>query len=278
MVAHAVSCGQHTTSLVPFSSMSNIHQWLGGIPQTMTGPWPGPTHAAPGQLGRPRSANCPPSFPYWRTPYIVSEHSPDDARSKESPTSHGSDDGSSAAESDTVYASSCTGSALSWYPGLPLALWSPLFSLSSSHASDDPDDPDEPDDPDGPDDPDHNTPHQTAHRLEFTGLGDDVHVYRDFRSPWRAWQRERNEKEKYYGFRYVDRGQLLAVRHAAIPAQVTALYRFAQGPQPPHEPPNQRVARRREERKHRKAVLKAELEDFKLKIFRLKTLPKSRRR
>jgi hypothetical protein len=309
MRAHAVSYdySHRTTSLVPFSSMSNIHQWLGGIPQT--GSWLG-LSTAPGQAGRPRSSSCPASFPYRRTSYTVSEQPPDNAPSTESPTSHDSDDGSPADESDTVYAPSCTVSALSWPPGRPWASWSPPQSSSSS---------DDPDDPDNPDDPDHNPPQQPppapaprpqSHPpFRFTGPGDDARVYSDFRSPWRAWQRERNEKEKYHGFRVVHRRQLhppedepqLSARDKR------ALYKLAQQGSRPfdnhhhrrhidnvYRPPllsrkavdrrrkhvdkvrgtlGQRVDRRREERKYRKAILEAGIEDF-----RPRTWSKNRRR
>jgi hypothetical protein len=304
MRAHAVSCdySHRTTSLVPFSSMSKIHQWLGGIPQT--GSCLG-LSTAPGQAGRPRSSSCPASFPYRRTPYIVSEHSPDDdTPSTVSPTSHDSDDGSSAAESDTVYAPSCTVSALSWPPGRPWASWSPPQSSSSS---------------DGPDhNPDHNPPHQPStnpaprHQshppFRFTGPGDDARVYRDFRSPWRAWQRERNEKEKYHGFRVVHHKQLHPPEDEPLSARdKRALYKLAQQGSRPfdnhhhrrhidnvYRPPllsrkavdrrrkhvdkvrgtlGHRVDRRREERKYRKAILEAAIEDF-----RPRRWPKNRRR
>jgi hypothetical protein len=290
--------------------MSIVRQWLGGIPQTVTGSWPG-LSTAPGQPGRPRSSSCPASFLYRRTPFIVTEQPPDDTPSTVSPTSHDSDDGSSAAESDTVHAPSCTVSALSWPPGRPWASWSPPFSSSSSN---DPDDPEEPEDPD---DPDHNLPQQPppapearpqSHPLRFTDLGDDPHVYRDFRSPWRAWQRERNEKEKYHGFRVVHRRQLHPPPDDPLSARdKRALYRLAQqGSRPSdnhhhrrhidnvYRPPllsrnvvdrrrkhvdkvrgtlGQRIDRRREERKYRKAILEARIEDF-----RPRTWPKNRRR
>ena len=210
MAAHAMSCNhsRRITSLVPFSSMSNIRQWLGGTPQTMTGSRPGP-QAAPGQPMRPRSASCPASFPHVRTPYIVSEHSPDESRSTGSPTSHASEDGSPAAESDTTYVLSST-DALSLMPQFPWHPW-----LSSPPSSDDSDDPDDPDDPDDSND---SNPIPPAYLPEFTGRGDYDHVYRDFRSLRRAWQRDRNEKKKYDGFWYFNRAEVWLARDLAKPA------------------------------------------------------------
>jgi hypothetical protein len=144
-------------------------------------------------------------------------------------------------------------------------------------------------------------PYQSAHLLEFAGRGDDAHVFRDFRSPSLAWRRDRSEKEKYGEFRSVNRGQLLAARSTAVPPQrITAaetnrfcssarlstgrrakrtLYKLAQEDSLPLKYHRRHVDRidgtldrRREERKHRNAILEAELEDF-----RLKTWPKDRR-
>lgn len=262
------------------SSMSNIRRWLNEVPQTLTGSWPGPQTAS-GQLRRPRSASCPGEFPQWLPP-TSSEHSANDTRSTESPTTHASDDQSAAGESNTTVVparSDSLGSfSWNWPTWMPRQHgWGePSFPSSSSSSSSD----DSNNNPPHRPSPDPIPPQQPAHLLELSGRGDH-HPYRDFRSPWRAWQRQRNEKEKYYGFRHVNRGQLIAAGNGR------AIYRLAQQPpRPPkhhHRPahrvyvessqpagkvygkPSPRVDRRRKERKHRTAILKAEVDDLMLK-------------
>ncbi|KAM0699758.1 hypothetical protein Q7P36_000761 [Cladosporium allicinum] len=88
--------------------MSNIRRWLNEVPKTPTSSWPGP-QTAPGQLGRPHSASCPGEFPQWLPP-TSSEHSPNDTRSTESPTTHASDDQPAACESNTTVVPASSGS------------------------------------------------------------------------------------------------------------------------------------------------------------------------
>ena len=170
-------------------------------------------------------------------------------------------------------------------------------------------------------------PQQPTQNLELAGRGDHSHVFSDLRSPSLARQRDRSAREKYYGFRYVKRGELgsegvvegtcscnccgveeeeeedyddddkksegstrscsterpppqptTATAHAPPPPPNSeeidkqTLYRLAQlYPRPPKNhhrhidkviaPLSQRVDRRREERKHQKAILRDELED-----------------
>jgi hypothetical protein len=171
-------------------------------------------------------------------------------------------------------------------------------------------------------------PQQPTQNLELAGRGDHSHVFSDLRSPSLARQRDRSAREKYYGFRYVKRGELGSegvvegtcscpccgvdeegedehddqsddkksqgsTRSCSTerPPQPTtanspppqpptteeidkqSLYRLAQlYPRPPKNhhrhidkviaPLSQRVDRRREERKHQKAILRDEIEDF----------------
>jgi hypothetical protein len=283
MVAHSVSCAynRRTTSLLPFSSMPNLSRWLKAVPQPETGSQPGPQ--TPRQLGRPRSASCSVDPPP-RAPSTVPEHSSNDTRSTESRTTHESNKTIIPSPTDPLSLLTLS-SLISW-----LARY-PSYSGSSSSSSSSSDDSNN--NPRHRPSSDPFAPHQPAHLLQLSGWGDDQ-PYRDFRSPWLAWQRERSEKEKYYGFRYVNRGQLIAARQTAMPPQPPILYMLAQAPpRPPkthHRPahkvyvessqpagkvygkPSQRVDRRRKEQKHRKAILKAELEDF-----RLKTWPRERR-
>jgi hypothetical protein len=51
-------------------------------------------------------------------------------------------------------------------------------------------------------------PQQPTQNLELAGRGDHSHVFSDLRSPSLARQRDRSAREKYYGFRYVKRGEL----------------------------------------------------------------------
>jgi hypothetical protein len=185
-------------------------------------------------------------------------------------------------------------------------------------------------------------PQQPIPDLELAGRGDHSHAFSDLRSPSIARQRDRSTREKYYGFRYVKRGELGSegvvegtcsdpccdaeeeeeeeeeeeTEHADSddddegdassrvgtpcstrscsterPSQSNAtadpplapppmeeidkhtLYRLAQlYPRPPKNhhrhidkvtaPLSQRVDKRREERKHQKAILRDELEDL----------------
>jgi hypothetical protein len=174
---------------------------------------------------------------------------------------------------------------------------------------------------------------QPSQNLELAGRGDHSHVFSDLRSPSLARQRDRSAREKYYGFRYVKRGELgsegvvdetysrpccgveeeeedeyddehdygddkksdgstrsrgterppqdaiTTVNSPPPPPPTTeeidkhTLYRLAQlYPRPPKNhhrhidkvvaPLSQRVERRRGERKHQKAILRNEIEDF----------------
>jgi hypothetical protein len=186
-------------------------------------------------------------------------------------------------------------------------------------------------------------PQQPTQNLELAGRGDHSHVFSDLRSASLARQRDRSEREKYYGFRYVKRGELgsegavkrmcsrpccgveeeeevenghdyddggsdsrnsedvssrmgilcftTGICSTERPPQSTTtttansppptteeidkhtLYRLAQlYPRPPKNhhrhidkvvaPLSQRVERRRGERKHQKAILRDEIEDF----------------
>jgi hypothetical protein len=49
---------------------------------------------------------------------------------------------------------------------------------------------------------------QHAHLPELAGRGDQSHDFSDFRSPSLARRRDKSAKEKYYGFRYVKRGDV----------------------------------------------------------------------
>jgi hypothetical protein len=51
-------------------------------------------------------------------------------------------------------------------------------------------------------------PQQLIPDLELAGRGDHCHAFSDLRSPSIARQRDRSAREKYYGFRYVKRGEL----------------------------------------------------------------------
>ena len=80
-----------------------------------------------------------------------------------------------------------------------------LPPLPSSHCSScgwpfPPAPPSEPEDPTPPD--------QLAQNLELAGRGDYRHAFGDLRSPSLARRRDRSAREKYYGFRYVKRGEL----------------------------------------------------------------------
>jgi hypothetical protein len=181
-------------------------------------------------------------------------------------------------------------------------------------------------------------PQQPTQNLELAGRGDHFHVFSDLRSPSLARQRDRSAREKYYGFRYVKRGELgsegvvngtcscpgcgveeekdqddahandkssedassragtpcstkrgcsterppqdaITTANPPRPRPTTeeidkhTLYRLAQlYPRPPKNhhrhidkvvaPLSQRVERRRGERKHQKAILRDEIEDF----------------
>lgn len=181
-------------------------------------------------------------------------------------------------------------------------------------------------------------PHQPTQDLEVAGRGDHFHVFSDLRSPSLARQRDKSAREKYYGFRYIKRGDLgsegvlkercsgpccgaeeenenehddgddkkgeyASSGAGSTPCSVTrtcsmerpqqpaiianpppppphteeidkhTLYRLAQlYPRPPKNhhrhidkviaPLSQRVDKRREERKHQKAILRDEIEDL----------------
>jgi hypothetical protein len=51
-------------------------------------------------------------------------------------------------------------------------------------------------------------PQQLTQDLELAGRGDHSHAFGDLRSPSIARHRDRSAREKYYGFRYVKRGEL----------------------------------------------------------------------
>jgi hypothetical protein len=257
---------------VIFNIMLRIIQWLDGLPQIGTPSWKKPKK---GRLSR--SASCPVPFPP-RTPSTAHTYPrpQGDARSMAIPTNRTTEARTPATTTHKSFFLVMLGLPPTRYIPQPPGTWCsvcgypcryPFFSTA----------------PLPPGSSEAIPPHQSAHLLELTGRGND-HDFRDLRSPWLAWQRERSEKEKYYGFRFVKRGDLLSARRTATPPQPTALYRLAQEyPRPPKNHHrhidkvtgtlSQRVDRRREERKHRKAILKDELEDF-----RLETWPRNRRR